>query len=205
VIVLGGPLAVYHEIGSAIENRQLMAAIVTLLIMAIVIYLLFRSLLSALLAVCGSLLAFASAIGALVQFSGPGTSGILLGNVPYIESWVPIVMFCVVVGTGIDYFIFVMSGIIAAPADDPQAIQSGMKQVAPVVITAAAIMVIVFGGFAFGKISAIRQLGTGLAICVFIDAFIVRLYLLPLAASIANHGGYRLSRESGWLSRRIER
>jgi RND superfamily putative drug exporter len=68
----------------------------------------------------------------------------------------------------------------------------------PVVIAAAIIMVAVFGGFAFSHITMIKPMGFGLAIGVLIDAFLVRLLLVPALMSVIGKAAWYLPK---WLDR----
>jgi RND superfamily putative drug exporter len=68
----------------------------------------------------------------------------------------------------------------------------------PVVIAAAIIMVAVFGGFAFSHITMIKPMGFGLAVGVLIDAFLVRLLLVPALMSVIGKATWYLPK---WLDR----
>jgi putative drug exporter of the RND superfamily len=48
-----------------------------------------------------------------------------------------------------------------------------------IITSAAAIMIVVTGAFAFTGVMPIKQLGVGIAIAIFIDATIVRMVLVP--------------------------
>jgi len=207
---IGGPLVSYEQVVTSIEKRQVVAGLLAVSIAGIVMTILIGTPLISLIAVGGSLLSFAAALGALVLIVQQGIGASLFGieQAPHIESWVPIVMFCVVLGMGIDYHIFLMGGVIDAMTGGrpPRAaIVEGYRAVGPVVIVAALTMTLVFGGFIGGEMAAIQQLGIGLSFGVALDALLVRLLLVPAMTVAADRIGLRPIANDGWVSRRLPR
>lgn len=207
---IGGPLVSYEQVVTAIEKRQLVAGLLAVSIAGLVMTILIGMPLISLIAVGGSLLSFAAALGALVLIVQRGNGASLLGieQSPHIESWVPIVMFCVVLGMGIDYHMFLMGGVIDAMTGGrpPRAaIIEGYRAVGPVVIVAALTMTLVFGGFVGGEMVAMQQLGIGLSCGVALDALLVRLLLVPAMTVAADRIGLRPIANDGWFPRRLAR
>jgi RND superfamily putative drug exporter len=193
-VLLGGPLMTYDHVIGAIEERQVVAGLLALMFAGGVMAVLVRRKLVSLLAVAGSLLSFGAAIGTLVLVVQEGFGAAVLGveRAPHIESWVPIVLFCVLLGMGIDYHMFLAGGVLDAMADGVPlgpAIAQGYRTVGPVVIAASLTMALVLGGFVLGEMVAIQQLGIGLASGILLDAFLVRLLVIPAIAILASHIG----------------
>jgi RND superfamily putative drug exporter len=175
--------AVTHSLG-------IIAAIVvsaTLLTLSIA----FRSVLIPLKAVFLNLLSVAAAFGAvaLVFQNGPGSKILGLprpldGGFPI----VPILVFGIVFGLSMDYEVFLVARIADGRAhgmNDTMALVEGLAGVGRVITFAAAIMVIIFGGFVFGEFVLIKILGFALGIAVLLDATVIRMAVGPALVQLA--------------------
>jgi RND superfamily putative drug exporter len=78
------------------------------------------------------------------------------------------------------------------------AVIAGLRNGRAVVTAAAIIMGAVFGGFVFSHIALVRPIGFGLAAGVLIDAFVVRLVLIPAAMHL-------LGEKAWWLPKWLDR
>ena len=99
-----------------------------------------------------------------------------------IESFLPIMVFAVVFGLSMDYEVFLVSRMHEEwvhTRDAHYAVRHGLAMTGRVVTAAAIIMIAVFGAFAIGNERALAMMGVGFAAAIFIDAFIIRLLLLP--------------------------
>jgi RND superfamily putative drug exporter len=97
-------------------------------------------------------------------------------------------VFAISFGLSMDYEVFLISRIkerVEAGRDDATATVEGLTATAGVITNAAAIMVVVFGSFAFSEILMARLLGFGLAAAILIDATVVRLVIVPAFMRIA--------------------
>jgi RND superfamily putative drug exporter len=174
-----------------------------ILLSLLLLMLVFRSILIPILAAAGFLLTVTATLGAVVAVYQWGWLGDLLGvTTPGpILSFLPIFLIGIIFGLAMDYQLFLVSGMREAfthgkkPKD---AINYGIHLSRGVVIAAALIMVTVFGGFAFSHLATIRPIGFGLAIGVLIDAFLVRLILVPAAMTILNKSAWWIPK---WLDR----
>jgi RND superfamily putative drug exporter len=174
-----------------------------ILLSLLLLMLVFRSILIPILAAAGFLLTVTATLGAVVAVYQWGWLGDLLGvTTPGpILSFLPIFLIGIIFGLAMDYQLFLVSGMREAfthgkkPKD---AINYGIHLSRGVVIAAALIMVTVFGGFAFSHLATIRPIGFGLAIGVLIDAFLVRLILVPAAMTILNKSAWWIPK---WLDK----
>ncbi|MCT9083634.1 MMPL family transporter [Streptomyces fulvoviolaceus] len=172
--------------------------------LAIVLLLLvFRSLLVPLKAAFGFLLSVLAALGAVVAVFQLGHGAELLGveTTGPIMSMMPIFLVGIVFGLAMDYEVFLVSRMRESyvHGDAPkQAIVSGFRHSARVVVAAALIMMAVFSGFIGAGESMIKMIGFGLAIAVFFDAFIVRMAIVPAILALFGHKAWYLPR---WLDR----
>jgi RND superfamily putative drug exporter len=111
----------------------------------------------------------------------------------------------IVFGLAMDYEVFLVSRIREAyvhgesPGD---AITSGLRNSARVVVAAALIMMAVFSGFISASESMIKMIGFGLAIAVLFDAFVVRMMIIPAALALLGKAAWWMPR---WLDRILPR
>lgn len=87
---------------------------------------------------------------------------------------------------------------VGALLDQTAAVAEGIIKSAGVVTSAAIVMVSVFTGFVFGGLLEIKQVGFGLAVGILLDAFVIRILILPAAMTL-------LGRLSWWPVRLPER
>ncbi|MHA7269340.1 MMPL family transporter [Arthrobacter sp. HLT1-20] len=152
----------------------------------ILLVLVFRSILVPLLATAGFLLSLVAAFGGVVAVYQWGWLGGIfdVANPGAVLSFLPIILIGVLFGLAMDYQVFIASGMREAYAhgqDAKQAVRTGFKHAAPVVTAAAIIMISVFSGFIFSHLTMVRPLGFALAFGVLIDAFVVRMTIVPAA------------------------
>ena len=158
---------------------------------AIMLFIAFQSILVPIKAVVMNLLSVAGAFGILVLTFQDGIGGQLFGLKGPTEAIyvvVPVVVFAVVFGLSMDYEVFLLSRIKEAfdrTGRNDQATMEGLTATASVITSAAAIMIIVFGTFAFSRVLAAQMLGFGLAVAVLLDATLIRMVLVPAFMHIA--------------------
>jgi len=140
----------------------------------------FRSLLVPLTATFGFLLSVLATLGATVAVFQEGAFGIFEGQP--VVSFMPIFLIGVVFGLAMDYQVFLVTRIREAHihgADPREAVVDGFRNSARVVTAAAVIMTSVFAAFMFEDDAIIASIGFGLATAVVLDAFVVRMVLIP--------------------------
>lgn len=152
----------------------------------VLLILVFRSILVPLLATAGFLLSLVAAFGGVVAVYQWGWLGGIfdVANPAAVLSFLPIILIGVLFGLAMDYQVFIASGMREAYAHGQsakQAVRTGFKHAAPVVTAAAIIMISVFSGFIFSHLTMVRPLGFALAFGVLIDAFVVRMTIVPAA------------------------
>lgn len=163
----------------------------------------FRSILVPLKAALGFLLSVLAALGAVVAVFQWGWLAGLIGveETGPIMSMMPIFMVGVVFGLAMDYEVFLVTRMREAyvHGESPsQAIVTGFRHSARVVVAAAIIMMAVFGGFVGASDSMIKMIGFGLAIAVFFDAFVVRMAIVPAVLAL-------LGKRAWWLPKWLDR
>ncbi|MFI5933911.1 MMPL family transporter [Actinoplanes sp. NPDC051494] len=169
----------------------------------VLLMLVFRSILVPIKATLGFLLSVVAAFGAVVAVFQWGWLADLLGvkSTGPLVSFVPIFLIGILFGLAMDYELFLVSRareeyVHGASPDD--AVISGVKHGARVVTAAALIMISVFAGFILADDAIIKSIGFALAFGVLIDAFLVRLTIVPAVLSL-------LGRAAWWLPRWLDR
>jgi RND superfamily putative drug exporter len=203
-VAVGGTPAEAHD-SFAVNRAWLPIVIAFVLTLSFVLLTLaFRSIAIPLTAIVVNLLSVGAAYGILVLVFQNGVGADLLGftQVERIDAWVPIFLFSVLFGLSMDYQVFLLSRIHerwAATGDTAGAIVHGVASTARLITGAAAIIIVVFAGFATGQLVAFQEMGFGIAIALALDATVVRLLLIPAAMRLLGERNWYLPRRLAWL------
>jgi RND superfamily putative drug exporter len=169
---------------------------------ALLLLVIFRSLLIPVQAAVMNLLSIGGALGVTVLVFEKGWLGGALGlQKGPIEPWIPVLMFAVVFGLSMDYEVFLVSRVReewVRRRDASEAVAHGIASTGRVISAAAAIMICVFLSFMLPSERTIKEFGFGLAIAVFLDALVIRCILLPAVLEI-------LGRTTWWLPSWLDR
>ena len=144
----------------------------------------FRSVVLGLVGVALNLLSAFASLGVLVLvFQNKWAEGLLdFTSTGSIGSRVPLFLFVILFGLSMDYQVFVISRIREARLSGVptrQAVLDGLSSSAGVVTSAAVVMVTVFASFAALHLIEMKQIGFSLAVAVLLDAFVIRILVLP--------------------------
>ncbi|OYX57917.1 MAG: transporter [Micrococcales bacterium 32-70-13] len=193
----------------AIDVSERLAAVLPLYIAVvvglslIVLLLVFRSILVPIKATAGFLLSVAATFGATTAVFQWGWLQPILGmdaTAPVL-SLLPIIITGVLYGLAMDYEVFLVSSMKEAHAHGArgaEAVTRGFAIASRVVVAAAIIMTSVFAGFVFNAEPMISQVGFALAFGILVDAFLVRMALVPAVMAIFGDAAWWLPR---WLDR----
>jgi putative drug exporter of the RND superfamily len=203
-VSIGGATATNLDFSQTIRDKlPLFIGVVvglSLLLLAVV----FRSLLIPVKAGVFNLLSISGAFGVVTLIFQDGNFAGLFGDATGpIESFLPIMVFAVVFGLSMDYEVFLVSRMHeewVKTRDARYAVRHGLAMTGRVVTAAAIIMIAVFGAFAIGNERALAMMGVGFASAIFIDAFIIRLLLLPAVMHIAGPAMWWMP---SWLDKRL--
>jgi RND superfamily putative drug exporter len=163
----------------------------------------FRSILVPLVATAGFLLSVAASFGAIVAVYQWGWLGAVFDvhDPSAVFSFMPTLLIGILFGLAMDYQMFLVSGMHEAYVhgrDARTAVREGFTSGARVVAAAALIMVAVFSGFIWAEMTMARSIGFGLAVGVFLDAFLVRMTFTPAVLTMLGDRAWWLPR---WLDR----
>ena len=155
----------------------------------LVLFFTFRSVFIPLKAVIVNILSLTASFGAMVFVFQDGNLAGLLGFTPlgFVDATLPILMFCTIFGVSMDYEVFLLSRIREAYENgesNTESVTRGLVATAGIITSAAAIIVVVTGAFAFTGIITTKAVGLGLAVAVTVDATIIRVLLVPATMRI---------------------
>jgi putative drug exporter of the RND superfamily len=182
-VYVGGVTAGAVDFASTLGQKLPLFIGVVVLLSALLLLIVFRSLVIPLQAAVMNLLSIGASLGVIVAIFQWGWLGSLLGvSAGPIESFIPVMLFAIVFGLSMDYEVFLVSRIHerwAHTRENSRAVAEGLALTGRVVTAAAAIMVCVFLSFMLGEDRVIKEFGLSLASAVFLDALVVRCLLLP--------------------------
>ena len=169
----------------------------------LILILVFRSIFVPIIATLGFILSYFAALGGVVAIYQWGwLSGLFGVETPGpVLNFLPTLLVGILFGLAMDYMLFIGSGMREAYAHGAPArlaVVQGVRAGRSVVTAAAIIMVAVFGGFVFSHSSMIRPIGFALAFGVLVDAFMVRMLLIPALMHLAGDKAWWLPK---WLDR----
>ena len=200
-ILVGGFSASNLDFRDRVLSLVPLLAVLVLGVTAGMLALVFKSVLVPIKAVLMNSLSVAAAFGLTVIVFQWGIGGSLIGlSGPTQAIFVigPVLVFAVVFGLSMDYEVFLLSRIkeeFDDTHDNDEATVTGLSATGGTITSAAAIMILVFGAFAFARVMAVQMIGFGLAVAVLLDATLIRVAMVPAVMHLAGRfnwwPGYR--------------
>jgi putative drug exporter of the RND superfamily len=205
-VYVGGVTAGAVDFAAVLAHKLPLFIGVVVLLSALLLLVVFRSLVIPLQAAVMNLLSIGASLGVIVAIFQWGWFGSLMGTQQGpIESFIPVMLFAIVFGLSMDYEVFLVSRMHerwTITRENPRAVGEGLALTGRVVTAAAAIMVCVFLSFVLGEERVIKEFGLALASAVFLDALVVRCMLLPATLHLIGKITWSLP---GWLDRLLPR
>ena len=182
--LVGGLSAGQKDFISSVYGMAPYAAAFVLGVTYLVLLYTFKSVFIPLKAVAVNILSLTASFGAMVFVFQDGNFSNLLNFTPlgFVDATLPILMFCTIFGVSMDYEVFLLSRIREAYENgdsNTASVAKGLMSTAGIITSAAAIIIVVTGAFAFTGIIITKAVGLGLAVAVFVDASIIRVLLVP--------------------------
>ncbi|AYG78016.1 Membrane protein YdfJ [Streptomyces hundungensis] len=198
-----GTTAVNIDVSDRLASSLIPFALVVVGLSLLLLLLVFRSVIVPLKASLGFLLSVAATFGAVVAVFQWGWLASALGvaETGPVVSILPILVMAVLFGLAMDYEVFMVSRMREAHvhgAAPRAAVLAGSRHAARVVTAAALIMFAVFASFVPGGSTMLKPIAFALAVGVFIDAFLVRMTLVPAVLALVGRAGWWLPK---WLDR----
>jgi RND superfamily putative drug exporter len=201
-VLVGGLTATSIDYTHVLSAKLPLFIAVVVAVAALLLMVVFRSLVIPLQAAVMNLLSIGAALGVTVAVFQYGWLAGLVGvEKGPIESWLPVVLFAIVFGLSMDYEVFLVSRIHeewTQRRDPSRAVVAGIATTGRVITAAATIMVCVFLAFVLLPERQVKMFGLSLASAVFLDAFVIRSLLLPAVLQL-------LGRRTWWFPDRLGR
>lgn len=178
-LLVGGAPKFNQEIFDEIFDNIVYVLLIILISTFIILMIAFRSILIPLKAILMNIVGLSATFGILVYIFQYGHFGLHPGTIALI---IPVIVFSLVFGLSMDYEVFLISRMqeeYATSFDNDRATVEGLATTSKIITSAALIMIVLTGAFAFTDVMPVKQIGVGIAIAVAIDATIIRLLLVP--------------------------
>ncbi|MFG2773612.1 MMPL family transporter [Streptomyces sp. NPDC048350] len=197
-LLVGGPTAATEDFAATVADRMPLFVAIVVGLSALLLLLVFRSVLIPVKAALLNLVSIGAALGVITLVFQHGWFGVQPGP---IEAFIPVMIFAIVFGLSMDYEVFLLSRIHEEweRTKDPQgAVREGLAATGKVITAAAAIMIVVFSAFVLSPDRMLQQFGLGLAVAILLDAVVIRCLIVPAAMQL-------LGRRAWWLPATLER
>jgi RND superfamily putative drug exporter len=196
-VLVGGEQASSLDFNRYLYGNFPRAVIFILVATYLLLLLMFRSLFLPLKAILMNVLSVAACYGVLVFIFQWGYLSNILNFTAsgFLDSVIPILLFCILFGLSMDYEVFLLSRIREewlSTHNNRQAVATGLEKTGGVITNAALLFIIVAGAFTFTSIVVTKEMGFGMAIAVLIDSSIIRILLVPATMRL-------LGRWNWWL------
>ncbi len=201
--LVGGPAVENHDLEAALAAKTPLVIGVVLGLGFLLLLVAFQAPLVAALGVLTNLLSTAAAFGVAKLIFQDGNLAGLLGFEPqgFLDAWAPVFFFAMVFAIAMDYTVFLLSSAREhweETGSAKQAMIGGLAHSGRVILAAGAVMVAVFFTFALSGPLPPKEMGAILGIAVLLDAFLVRLLLLPVLLRLSGSAAWYMPR---WLRR----
>jgi putative drug exporter of the RND superfamily len=202
-VLVGGAAVENLDLKQALDDKAPMVIGVILVLGFVLLLIALQAPLVAALGVITNLLATAAAFGVARLIFQDGHLSHLLGFEPqgFLDGWGPVFFFAMIFAIAMDYTVFLLSSAkehYERTGDPRKAVVGALAQSGRVVFAAAALMVAVFFTFALADPLPPKEMGIVLGVAVLLDAFLVRLVLLPVLLRLTGKAAWWVPR---WLTR----
>ena len=192
---VSGPSAQLADSKDAVLSRLPLALGLIALATFILLFMMVGSLLVPAKALVLNILSLTATFGGMVWVFQEGHGSGLLDFTPTgtIDTFTPVLMFCIAFGLSMDYEVFLLSRIkeeYDLDRDNEKAVAKGLQQTGGIVTAAAIILAIVFLGIATSQVSVVKLFGLGLTMAVLVDAFLIRATLVPAFMRLAGRANW---------------
>lgn len=206
--LVGGFTAQLDDFLSSLQSGIPWAALLIVSVMFVLLFLMLGSVVVPFKAVLLNIVSLSASFGALVWIFQDGNLHEWLGFTPLgsIDGTMPILIFVIAFGLSMDYEVFLLSRVkehYDQTGDTVEAVANGVQRTGGIITSAALLLVVVIGAFALGEVLFIKQIGTGLAIAIIVDATIVRMILVPATMRILGKWNWYAPKLLASLYRRL--
>lgn len=194
---------VLHKISQVLPYAILWIMVFTYLILLILL----RSLFLPIKAILMNLLSLSACFGALVLVFQDGYLHHLLMFDPQhmLDISLLVIIFCALFGFSMDYEVFLLTRIkesFTQYRDNEKSIIFGIEKSCRIITSAAVIVIFICCSFLVAEVLMVKAFGLGIAVAIFMDAFLIRTILVPATMSLLKSWNWYLPK---WLSKILPR
>jgi RND superfamily putative drug exporter len=202
-----GQASQLHDLTHAMIGRAPLALGLVALATLVLLFLMTGSVVIPVKALVMNVVSLSAAMGLLVWIFQEGHLEGPLGfaSVGAVESTIPLLVLAFGFGLSMDYEVFLLSRVVELHEqghDSQRSVTLGLQRSGRIITSAALLVVIVFSGFAAGKLLAIKEMGVALLLAIVIDATLVRMLLVPATMSVLGNANWWAPRSLRRLHRR---
>ena len=208
---LGNGLTI-HLTGTPVNNSEVLHSIYRILPYAIlwiiiftylILLILLRSLFLPFKAILMNMLSLSACYGALVFVFQEGYLSSLLNFEPQgmLDISLLVIIFCALFGFSMDYEVFLLSRIKESYEknhDNSKSIVFGIEKSSRIITSAAIIVIVICGSFLVAEVLMVKAFGLGIAVAIFVDAFLIRTILVPSTMALLKNWNWYLPQ---WLDK----
>ncbi len=189
------------DVLSSINSLYMYALIWIGILTYLILLFLLRSVLLPLKAIVMNIMSLCASYGVLVFIFQEGHFHNLLNFEPQglLDISLLIIIFCALFGFSMDYEVFLLSRIKESylkTKDNSQSIIFGIVHSSKLITSAALIVILLCGSFLVADVLMVKEFGLGIAVAIFVDAFLVRSILVPSTMALLKSWNWYLPR---WL------
>jgi RND superfamily putative drug exporter len=202
-IYIGGNTATFTDFAHVVGSKMPLFVTVVVALSVLLLALVFRSIVIPLTSAVMNLFSAGAALGVLSAAYVWGWGGTLLGasRAGPITPFLPVMIFAILFGLSMDYQVFLVSRMREEwlrTGNSREAVRRGLAITGRTITAAAAIMILVFASFILGGQLIIKEFGLGLAVAVLVDAFVIRMGIVPAAM-------FLFGRSNWWFPAKLDR
>lgn len=202
-VLVGGPVAENYDLDKMLRARAPLVIGTVLVLGFLLLLLALQAVFIAVAGVLFNLLSVGAAfgVGSLVFQHGWAADLIGFESQGYLTSWAPLFFFALVFAISMDYTVFLLASArehFERSGDASAAVEGALAHTGRPIIAAAGVMVAVFFTFAIAGTLPMKEMGLILGTAVLLDAFLVRLVLVPAVLHI-------VGRAAWWLPEFVDR
>ncbi len=206
-VYVGGNTAIFVDFARVLTSKLPLFIGLVVLLSFLLLSMVFRSIVIPLTAAAMNILSIGAAFGILVAVFQWGWAASLfqVGKTGPVEAFLPVMLFAILFGLSMDYEVFLISRIQEEwlkSGDNRTAVRNGLAATGKTITAAALIMILVFGSFILGGQRVIKEFGLGLAGGIFMDAFLIRMAVVPALMFMFGKANWWFP---GWLDRILPR
>jgi RND superfamily putative drug exporter len=201
--LVGGPVAENYDLDQTLRSYAPIVMAVVLVLGFLLLLFALQGLFIAIAGVIFNLLSVAAAFGiGALAFQHGWASGLMGFDSPnYLTSWAPLFFFALVFAISMDYTVFLLASArehFERAGNAAEAVEASLAHTARPIVAAAGVMIAVFFTFAIAGTLPMKEMGLILGVAVMLDAFVVRLVLVPAVL-------YLIGERAWWLPRWADR